>query len=127
MDNEFVLRKPVQNRPIVRELDHARQRDLARLAVAGACVLATVIFAAWQHLDARRLDRDAAALVSQRGRLMEVRRHLALEREYLLGPARLEAIATQQLGMKSPTHETSAVIERVTVSPSPSRSVVAQR
>ncbi len=127
MDHEFVVRKQVQNRAIVREVDQARQRDLLRTVVGGACVLVAVLFAAWQHLDARRLDKEAAALVAQRGRLVEVHRHLQLEKETLQGPARVEAIATRQLGMKAPTRETSAVIERVTVTPPPSRSVVASR
>ena len=65
--------------------------------------------------------------MAQRGRLVEVHRHLQLEKETLQGPARVEAIATRQLGMKAPTRETSAVIERVTVTPPPSRSVVASR
>ena len=56
MDREFVVRKQVQNRTIVREMDHARQRDLVRTVLGGACVLAAVLFAAWQHLDARRLE-----------------------------------------------------------------------
>ena len=127
MDNEFVVRKQVQNRAIVREVDQARQRDLLRTVVGGVCVLVTVLFAAWQHLDARRLDKEAATLSVQRGRLTEVRRHLELERQTLQGPARVEAIATRQLGMKAPTRETSAVIERVTATPSASRSVVAAR
>jgi cell division protein FtsL len=127
VDHEFVVRKRVQNRAIIREVDQARQRDLVRTAVGGICVLATVLFAAWQHLDARRLDKEAATLESQRGRLTEVRRHLELEKQTLQGPARVEAIAINQLGMKAPTRETSAVIERVTVAPPPSRSVVAAR
>ena len=127
MDREFVLRKQVQNRPVVREMDHARQRDLVRTVLGGACVLATVLFAAWQHLDARRLDKVEAGLARQQARLRTVHRHLVLEQEFLIGPARVEAIATRQLGMKAPTHETSTVIERVTVTPPPTSAVVAQR
>ena len=127
MDREFVVRKQVQNRTIVREVDHARQRDLVRTVLGGACVLATVLFAAWQHLDARRLDKVEAGLARQEARLRAVHRHLVLEQEVLVGPARVEAIATRQLGMKPPTHETSTVIERVTVTPPPTSAVVAQR
>lgn len=127
MDREFVVRKQVQNRTIVREVDHARQRDLVRTVLGGACVLATVLFAAWQHLDARRLDKVEAGLARQQARLRAVQRHLVLEQEFLVGPARVEAIATRQLGMKPPTHETSTVIERVTVTPPPTSAVVAQR
>jgi cell division protein FtsL len=127
VEREFVVRKQVQNRAIVREVDHARQRDLVRTVVGGACVLVTVLFAAWQHLDARRLDKVEAGLTRQQARLRAVYRHLVLEQEFLVGPARVEAIATRQLGMKPPTHETSTVIERVTVTPPPTSAVVAQR
>lgn len=127
MDNDFVVRKQVQNRAIVREVDHARQRDLVRGVIGGAIVLIAVLFAAWQHHDARRLDREAATLRSQFGRLAESRRHLRLEKATLVSPARIEAIATRQLRMKPPTRETSAVLERVVATPSPARSVVASR
>ena len=90
-------------------------------------MLATVLFAAWQHLDARRLDKVEAGLARQEARLRAVHRHLVLEQEFLVGPARVEAIATRQLGMKPPTHETSMVVERVTVTPPPTSAVVAQR
>ena len=91
------------------------------------CVLVTVLFAAWQHLEARRLDKEAADLSARRGHLRAVYRHLVLEQEFLAGPARVEAIATRQLHMKAPTGETSTVIERVTVTPPPTSAVVATR
>ena len=127
MDHDFVVRKQVQNRAIVREVDHARQRDLLRSVLGGALVLVAVLFAAWQHHDARRLERQAASLHGQIRELSESRRHLKLERATLVSPARVEAIATRQLKMKPPTRETSAVLERVTVTPPPSRVVVASR
>jgi cell division protein FtsL len=127
VDQEFVLRKQVQNRAIIREVDEARQRDLVRTVLGGACVLVTVLFAAWQHLDARRLDREAVTLDDRESHLREERRHLVIEKGTLESPARIEAIALGQLGMKAPTHETSAVIERVTVTPPPTSAVVAKR
>lgn len=127
MDNDFIVRKQVQNRAIVREVDHARQRDLLRGVLGGAIVLVAVLFAAWQHHDARRLERQAATLHSEIRDLAESRRHLKLEKATLVSPARIEAIATGQLKMKPPTRQTSAVLERVTVTPPPSRAVVASR
>ncbi len=127
MDHDFVVRKQVQNRTIVREVDHARQRDLLRTVLGGAIVLVAVLFAAWQHHDARRLERQAATLQTQIREITESRRHLTLERASLVAPARVAAIATGQLKMKAPTRETSAVLERVTAAPSPTRSVVASR
>lgn len=127
MDHEFVVRKQVQNRHIHREVDTARQRDLLRSVLGGACVLLAVLFAAWQHHDARRLAREGVTLRTTYADLQEARRHLHVEKAHLVAPARIDAIATRQLKMKPPTRETSAVLERVTVSPPPSRAVVAQR
>ena len=127
MEQGFDVRKRVQNRAIIREVDEARQRDLVRTVLGGACVLATVLFAAWQHLDARRLDREAVTLDARESHLREAQRHLVIEKGTLESPARIEAIALRQLGMKAPTHETSAVIERVTVTPPPTSAVVAKR
>jgi cell division protein FtsL len=127
VDHEFVVRKPVQNRAIIREVDHARQRDLLRTVLGGACVLLAVLFAAWQHHEGRRLDREAATLRADHTALRESRRHLNVEKAHLVSPARIDAIATRQLAMKPPTRETSAVLERVTATASASRSVVASR
>ena len=95
--------------------------------LGGALVLLAVLFAAWQHHEARRLERQAATLQARISELAESRRHLTLEKATLVSPARVAAIATRQLGMKPPTRETSAVLERVTVTPPPTRSVVASR
>lgn len=127
MEHDFIVRKPVKNSSIVREVDRARQRDLMRFVLAGATLLVAVLFATWQHHEARLLERDAAQLSARLRDLAEARRHLALEKAALVSPARIEAIATRQLNMKAPTRETSAVLERVTVAPPPSRSVVASR
>lgn len=127
MDHEYVVRKQVQNRHIPREVDTARQRDLLRSVLGGACVLMAVLFAAWQHHDARRLAREGVTLRTTYAELQEARRHLNVEKAHLVAPARIDAIATRQLKMKPPTRETSAVLERVTVSPPPTRAVVAQR
>ena len=127
MDHEFVVRKPVQNRAIVREVDHVRQRDLLRTVLGGACVLLAVLFATWQHHEGRRLDREAVNLQAAHAALKESRRHLNVEKAHLVAPARIDAIATRQLAMKPPTRERSMVIERVAATPSASRSVVASR
>ena len=127
MDSEFVVRKRVQNRAIIREVDQVRQRDLLRTVLGGACVLVAVLCAAGQHHEGRRLDREAATLRADHTHLLESRRHLNVERAHLVAPARIDAIATRQLAMKPPTRETSTVLERVTATPSASRSVVASR
>ena len=127
MDHEFVVRKPVQNRAIVREVDHARQRDLVRTVLGCTFVLLAVLFAAWQHHEGWRLGHESATLQRNFAALRESRRHLNVEKAHLVSPSRIDAIATRQLHMKAPSRETSAVLERVTATPSASRSVVASR
>jgi cell division protein FtsL len=127
VDHEYVVRKKVQNRAIVREVDHARQRDLVRTVLGGACVLLAVLFAAWQHHEGWRLGHESAMLQRDFAALRESRRHLHVEKAHLVSPSRIDAIATGQLQMKAPSRETSAVLERVTATPSASRSVVASR
>lgn len=127
MDHDFGVHKKVHNTTIVREVDHARQRDLVRTVAGGACVLAAVLFAAWQHLDSRQLSRQTLDLSKQRAAQLEKQRHLKLEKVALERPSRIEALATGQLQMKAPTRETSAVIERVVTTPPPASAVVAQR
>jgi len=127
VDNEYVVRKKVQNRAIVREVDHVRQRDLLRTVLGGACVLLAVMFAAWQHHEGWRLQHESATLQRHFVALRESRRHLNVEKAHLESPSRIDAIATRQLHMKAPSRETSAVLERVTATPSASRSVVASR
>jgi cell division protein FtsL len=127
VDQDFGVHKKVRNTTIVREVDHARQRDLVRTVAGGACVLVAVLFAAWQHLDSRQLRRQAADLSRERATLLEAQRHLKLEKVSLERPSRIEALATGQLKMKAATRETSAVIERVVATPPPASAVVAQR
>ena len=60
-------------------------------------------------------------------RELAVNRHLRLEIETLRSPARIERIATEQLGLVEPTSDVSFVIERVVPSDTPDRFVVVDR
>ncbi|MBA2355819.1 MAG: cell division protein FtsL [Luteitalea sp.] len=126
MDRDFVVRKQVQNRAIVREVDQARQRELVRTGLIFVAFLIVAMFAAWQHHEAWRLETAAAVLHGERARELEIQRHLQLETAALRAPARIARIATTQLKMKAPTRETATVLDRVSVATLPA-SVVASR
>lgn len=127
MERDFVVRKQVQNRAIVREVDHARQRDLVRTGMIFVAFLVVAMFAAWQHHEAWRLETAAAVLHTERARELETLRHLQLERATLKSPGRVSRIAMGQLQMKAPTRETAAVLDRVTATVPSTASVVASR
>ena len=57
----------------------------------------------------------------------EVNRHLRLEIETLRAPRRIEKIATEQLHLVTPSRDQAIVIERVTPSAPPEKSIVAAR
>ena len=57
----------------------------------------------------------------------EVNRQLRLEIETLRAPRRIEKIATEQLHLVTPSRDQAIVIERVTPSAPPEKSIVAAR
>jgi cell division protein FtsL len=57
----------------------------------------------------------------------EINRHLRLEVETLQAPRRIEQIATEKLHLVAPSRGQAIVIERVTPSAPPDKSVVAAR
>jgi cell division protein FtsL len=57
----------------------------------------------------------------------EISRHLRLEIETLRAPQRIEKLATERLGMVPPTADDAVVIERVTPTKAPAKSLVAGR
>jgi len=127
MERDFVVRKPMRNSAIVREVDQARQRELVRTGLIFVAFLIVAMFAAWQHHEAWRLETASAVLHGERARELEIQRHLQLEAAALRAPARIAWIATTQLKMKAPTRETATVLERVSGTPSPAALVVASR
>src|SRR5476649_890738 len=122
---EYAIRKDVRNNPIVREVDEARQRDLWKsVAIAGFLVLA-FLFSAWQHFELLRHGYRIEQMEKERAEQEEINRHLRLEIDTLRSPARIERLATGRLGMVSPASTDATIIERVTPSAPPPKSVVA--
>ena len=124
---EYAIKKDVRNNPIVREVDAERQRQLWKsVGVAGFLVL-VLLFSAWQHFELLRHGYQAEEMQRQRATEEETGRRLRLEIETLKSPKRIEALATQQLHLKTPSREEATVIERVLPADPPAATVVALR
>ena len=124
---EYAIKKDVRNNPIVREVDEARQRELWKtVGVAGFLVL-VLLFSAWQHFELLRRGYQVEELQRERAAEEETGRQLRLEIETLRSPARIEALATDQLHLVAPARGEATVIERVHAADPPAKSVVALR
>jgi len=124
---EYAIKKDVRNNPIVREVDHERQRDMLRSLAIGVFLVTVLLFSAWQHFELLRHGYRLEQMQKERAAEEEINRHLRLEIETLRAPARIERLATERLHMVAPGAEDAAVIERVVSAPPPPRAVVARR
>jgi cell division protein FtsL len=127
IDFEYAIKKDVRNNPIVRELDEARHRQLWRSAAIGAVLVLVLLFSAWQHFELIHHGYVMEQLHQQKAAEEEIRRRLRLEIEALSSPRRIEEVAIKELRMVEPARDNAIVIERVTPSAPPAKSVVAAR
>jgi cell division protein FtsL len=124
---EYAIKKDVRNNPIVREVDEARQRELWKsVGLAGLLVL-VLLFSAWQHFELLRHGYRVEELERERTRQEELNRQYRLEIETLRSPRRIEMLATQKLHLVAPSRDEAIVLERVTPTDPPAKSVVARR
>ena len=110
---EFRMSKEVRNEQLVRQLDHKRHRELFMVALTGLALTAAIIAYAWPHFEMIRLGYRMEELRQTREDLLEERRHLELQRATEMAPARIEAIAREQLGMVYPNREHTAILESI--------------
>ena len=127
LDVEYDIKRDIPNNPIMREIDRVRQRDLWRSGAVGVCLVAVLLFSAWQHLELIRHGYDIEQMEQERASELEVNRHLRLEIETLRSLRRIEQIATEELKLVAPTPAEWQVIERIAPAAPPDRSVVASR
>jgi cell division protein FtsL len=127
MDFEYAIKKDIRNNPIVREVDEARQRQIWRSMGIGLFLVVVLLFSAWQHFELLRHGYQIERMQQERAAEEEINRHLRLEVETLRAPRRIEKIATEQLNLVAPARGQAIVIERVTPSPPPEKSIVAVR
>ena len=124
---EYAIKKDVRNNPIVREVDRERHLEMWRSVGVGVFLVAVLLFSAWQHFELLRHGYRIEEMQKERSGEEEINRHLRLEIDTLRSPARIERLATQRLGMVAPKAADATVIERVTSTPPPPKSVVARR
>jgi cell division protein FtsL len=86
-----------------------------------------LLFSAWQHFELLRHGYRLEQMQRDRAAENDINRHLRLEMETLRSPQRIEKLATERLGMVSPGTAEAVVLERVTPTPAPAKSVVASR
>ncbi len=127
MDFEYAIKRDVRNNAIVREVDHARNRDLWRWLRVGVLLVGVLLFSAFQHFELLRQGYQFEQLEQRRVVLEEINRHLKLEIETLRSPRRIERLATERLNLMVPTSETAVIIERVDPPVAPTRAVLASR
>jgi cell division protein FtsL len=126
-DFEYAIKKDVRNNPIVREIDEQRQRELWRTAGISAVLVIVLLFSAWQTFELVRHGYEIQRLERDRASEEEVSCHLRLEIESLRSPKRIEEMAIKDLKLVAPGRDQAIVIERVTPSPPPDKSIVAAR
>ena len=127
LDVEYDIKRDIRNNPIVREIDRVRQRELWRSGVGGVCLVAVLLFSAWQHFELIRHGYEIEQMEQERAQELELNRHLRLEIETLRSPRRIEQIALEDLNLVVPTPAEVQIIERIAPAALPDRSVVARR
>jgi cell division protein FtsL len=124
---EYAIKKDVRNNPIVREVDQAREREQWKWIGIAACLVAVLLFAAWQRWEVRQHGYDIADLQRELSREQHEGQKLLLKMEELRSPKRIDDLARRQLGMIQPELGDSIVIERVQPADPPASSVIAER
>ena len=127
LDVEYDIRRDIRNNPIEREIDRVRQRELWRSGAVGVCLVAVLLFSAWQHFELLRHGYEIEQMEQNRALEIELNRHLRLEIETLRSLRRIEQIATEELNLVAPTPAEAQVIERIAPAAPPDRSVVVSR
>ena len=126
LDVEYDIKRHIHNNP-VREIDRVRQRELWRSGAVGVCLVAVLLFSAWQHFELLRHGYEIEQMEQDRAMELELNRHLRLEVQTLRSLRRIEQIATDELNLVASTPAEAQVIERITPATSPNRSVVVSR
>ena len=124
---EYAIRKDVRNNPIVREVDHARQRELWKSVGLTAFLVVLALFFAWPHFEMTLNGYRIEQLQKEKDAEEELTRQLRLEIETLRSPQRIEALATTRLHLVTPKQDEAIVLERVVPAELPSSSLVASR
>jgi len=115
------MTKEVRNEQLVRQPDSKRHRELFMVALTGLALTAAVIAFAYPHFQMIRLGYQMEELREKREKLIELQRHLELQRATELSPSRIETIAIEELGMVYPDSSSLVVIEPLDSGPAVER------
>jgi cell division protein FtsL len=99
---EYHTVKRIDNSRLVRPTEPARLREFWRRVAAGAGMAGCLLFYAWQHFECIQLRYQLEQLESRHTQAAELNQQLHLEVATLRSPARVDAIARQQLGLTVP-------------------------
>jgi cell division protein FtsL len=124
---EYAVRKDVRNNPIVREVDHARQRELWKSVGLTFVLVVLALFFAWPHFEMTLNGYRIEQVQKEKDAEEEMTRQLRLEIETLRSPKRIELLATTRLHLVAPKDDEAIVLERVTPADLPASSIVASR
>jgi len=124
---EYAVRKDVRNNPIVREVDHARQRELWKSVGLTFVLVVLALFFAWPHFEMTLNGYRIEQIQKEKDAEEEMTRQLRLEIETLRSPKRIEHVATTQLHLVTPKQDEAIVLERVVPAELPAASIVASR
>jgi cell division protein FtsL len=108
----LLLSRSVSNAHVVREVDQRASRDLLWLLLLVAALAGGLALYAWPHLAQRQTGMAMEQMYRERERLVEANRKLRLEKASLENLKRVEAIATRELGLQSPSPAQVIVVER---------------
>lgn len=102
----------IDNRRVVRSRDDRMSKDL--LWIGGTVLIITGLFAAygWPRAALRDTGSTAGKLQREQEKLLEENRELRLEKATLQDLKRVQVIATDALGLRSPPSSLVIVVER---------------
>ncbi len=124
----YALRKVVPNKPIVREVDVVRQREMWQWMWMGLVLVLVLLVTVWLQLGLLG-QRGYGMETLQQQREVEAQRArvLQLELEQLSSLKRIQDYATTRLHMVAPGANDAIVIPRAVAPQRPPSSVVAAR
>lgn len=99
---EYYTVKRIDNTRLARTASPSRVRDLFRVCAFGTALAVCLLSYAWQHFECIQLRYQVEQLDSQHAKSVQLNQQLQLEVAALRSPARVDAIARNQLGLSVP-------------------------
>ncbi len=124
----YAVRKVVRNKPIVREVDHVRQREMWQWVWMSVVLVLVLLGSLWLRYEILfQSGYGMEKLQQERAAEEEKTRLLLLDLERCGSPKRIEEFAKTKLRMVAPGPDDAIVMPRTIVPERPPSSVVAAR